>query len=180
MTGPSVRCDGACGGDRDCWRGSPQDGQDVGISTGQALVSDGDTGLTTNDTATLSLLGDTDLTIADTDEDIRGRTVKDKDGKDIGQVDDLLIDEDDRKVRFMRVESGGFFGIGETKVFIPIDAITMITDIEVRINQSQEHVARAPRYDPRFIADRTYLDGLYAYYGFSSDYWPAGLARSDW
>jgi len=162
-------CDGVSGGDRDCRRGSLQEAQDVGISTGPALISDGDTGLTTNDTATLSLLGDTDLTIADTDEDIRGRTVKDKDGKDVGQVDDLLIDEDDRQVRFMRVESGGFLGMGETKVFIPIDAITMITDIEVRINQSHEHVARAPRYDPRLVADRTYLGNLYAYYGFSSD-----------
>jgi sporulation protein YlmC with PRC-barrel domain len=135
----------------------------------QAIVQDGDTVVTPNDTATLSLLGDTDLTIADADEDIRGRTVKGKDGKDIGKVDDLLIDERDRKVRFLRVESGGFLGIGETKVFIPIDAITMITDIDVRINQSHEHVARAPRYDPRLVADRTYLSGLYAYYGFSAD-----------
>jgi sporulation protein YlmC with PRC-barrel domain len=169
MTGPSVRCDGVSGGDRDRWRGPSQDAQGVGISTSQAIVPDGDSELTTNDTATLSLLGDTDLTIADTDEDIRGRTVKDKDGEDIGQVDDLLIDEDDRKVRFMRVESGGFLGMGETKVFIPIDAITMITDIEVRINQSHEHVARAPRYDPQLVADRTYLGDLYTYYGFSSD-----------
>jgi sporulation protein YlmC with PRC-barrel domain len=121
----------------------------------------------TNDTATLSLLGDSDLTVASADHDIRGRTVKDKDGKDIGKIDDLLIDEDDRKVHFMRVESGGFLGMGETKVFIPVDAITTITDVDVRINQSHEHVVRAPRYDPYLIADRKYLGALYDHYGFS-------------
>lgn len=85
-------------------------------------------------TATLRSLSDTDLTVSTSAEDVRGRTVKDKDGKEIGKVDDLLIDESDDKIRFMRVESGGFLGIGETKVLIPIDAIAQITDIEVWIN----------------------------------------------
>jgi sporulation protein YlmC with PRC-barrel domain len=125
--------------------------------------------MTADETATLSLLGDSALTVADTDEDIRGRTVKDKAGESIGKVDDLLIDEDDRKVHFMRVESRGFLGVGETKVFIPIDAITMITDVDVWINQAQEHVARAPRYDPRLVTDRTYLSTIYAYYRQSPD-----------
>jgi hypothetical protein len=60
--------------------------------------------MTTPDFATLSLLGDSDLTVADGEEDIRGRTVKARDGTDIGKVDDLLIDKDDRRVRFIRVE----------------------------------------------------------------------------
>ena len=123
--------------------------------------------MATFDTATLTLLGDSNLTVADADEDIRGRTVKDREGKDIGKVDDLLIDEDDEKVRFMRVESGGFLGLGETKVFIPIDAITRITDVDVCINQSHEHVARAPRYDPDLVTDQKYLGGIYDYFGFS-------------
>jgi sporulation protein YlmC with PRC-barrel domain len=116
--------------------------------------------VTTNDIATLSLLGDSDLTVADGDEDIRGRTVKDQDGTEIGKVDDLLIDEDVQKVLFMRVESGGFLGVGETKVFIPIDAITMITDVDVRIDQSHEHVAREPRYDPHLVTEQKYLGDL--------------------
>jgi sporulation protein YlmC with PRC-barrel domain len=116
--------------------------------------------MTTNDIATLSLLGDSDLTVADADEDIRGRTVRAKDGTEIGKVDDLLIDEDVQKVLFMRVESGGFLGVGETKVFIPIDAITMITDVDVRIDQSHEHVAREPRYDPHLVTEQKYLGDL--------------------
>jgi len=119
-------------------------------------------------TATLRSLSDTDLTVSTSAEDIRGRAVKDKDGKEIGRVDDLLIDDSDDTIRFMRVESGGFLGIGETKVLIPIDAIAQITDVEVRINQSHDHVARAPRYDPVLVADRSFQDELYRYYDLSS------------
>jgi len=123
--------------------------------------------MTMHDIGTLSQLNDTGLTVTITDEDIRGRNVKDKDGKDIGKVEDLLIDETDRKVRFMLVESGGFLGIGETKVFIPIDAITRITDVDVMINQTHEHVARAPKYDPTLVNDREDYHGLYRHYGYS-------------
>jgi sporulation protein YlmC with PRC-barrel domain len=116
--------------------------------------------MTTPDFTTLSLLGDSDLTIADADEDIRGRIVRDKDGTEIGKVDDLLIDTDDRRVCFMRVESGGFLGMGETRVFIPIDAITMVTDVAVWIDQSHEHVSREPRHEPRLVTEQRYLGNM--------------------
>lgn len=34
---------------------------------------------------------------------------------------DLLIDDQEHKVRFLLVEHGGFIGLGETKSFIPVD-----------------------------------------------------------
>jgi sporulation protein YlmC with PRC-barrel domain len=49
--------------------------------------------------AALLRLSDTDLKVADSTEDIRGRKVVDKDGKEIGDVDDLMIDDFERKVR---------------------------------------------------------------------------------
>jgi len=36
---------------------------------------------------------------------------KDKDGRDLGTIEGLLIDEAERKVRFMEVASGGFLGL---------------------------------------------------------------------
>ena len=112
------------------------------------------------DLATLSLLRDSDLTVADPDEDIRGRIVRDKDGKEMGKIDDLMIDADVQKVRFLLVESGGFLGMGETAVFIPINAITMITDIDVWINQSDDHVSREPQYDPHLSTEQKYFGDL--------------------
>ncbi len=117
--------------------------------------------------ATLSNLGDNQRTIASSDEDIRGRMVKDKDGLDLGKVEGLLVDDRDSKVRFMEVGSGGFLGLGETKSFIPIDAITRMTADEVYISHTREHVAGAPRYDPDLVKDESHFYfGLYPYYGY--------------
>ena len=48
-------------------------------------------------TAKLMRLSDTELTIANPAEDIRDRTVVDRDGKDIGEVEDLLIDAHEKR-----------------------------------------------------------------------------------
>jgi sporulation protein YlmC with PRC-barrel domain len=60
--------------------------------------------------ATLVRLSDTELTMADGADDIRGRDVVDISGEELGEVDDLLIDDGERKVRFLEVASGGFPG----------------------------------------------------------------------
>lgn len=75
--------------------------------------------MATDETGKLVKLGDTDQTIARGDEDIRGRKVKDKNGEDIGKVDDLLVDVRENKVRFLEVASGGLLGLGATTSFIP-------------------------------------------------------------
>ncbi len=131
---------------------------------------------TTPDNVTLRKLSDSGQTVANAAEDIRGRKVKDKDGKDLGTVDDLLIDDQERKVRFLRVEHGGFLGVGETKSFIPVDAITKITGDDVHINHSRNHVAKAPRYDPKLVDDNTYYGSIYGYYGYMP-FWGAGYGN---
>jgi sporulation protein YlmC with PRC-barrel domain len=114
----------------------------------------------------LSRLSDSDQTIANRGDDVRGRKVKDKVGHEVGRVDDLLIDSKERKVRFLRVEHGGLLGFGQTKSFIPVEAITQITDDDVFIDHSREHVAGAPVYDPDLVDDLPYYSALYGYYGY--------------
>lgn len=122
----------------------------------------------------LRKLGDSGVTVEVPAEDIRGRMVKDNGGNDIGKVAELLIDEQEQRVRFLVVEAGGFLGIGETQSFIPVDAITGISGDEVRIDRSGEHVAGAPRYDPKLaVDDRGYYENLYGYYGLTP-YWGIG------
>ena len=117
--------------------------------------------------ATLSRLGDHDRTIASSDQDIRGRMVRDKDGLEVGRVEGLLVDDSHRRVRFMEVGSGGFLGLGERKSFIPVNAITSMTADEVHISHTREHVAGAPRYDPDLVKDEShYFLSLYPYYGY--------------
>ncbi len=115
--------------------------------------------------ASLVRLSDADETVADRASDIRGRRVVDNNQKPLGKIDALLLDEDEQKIRFFEVASGGFLGLGEAKSFIPIDAITKITDDEVHINQTAEHVAGAPAYDPALVNQTHFYENTYGYYG---------------
>jgi sporulation protein YlmC with PRC-barrel domain len=115
---------------------------------------------------TLSRLRDIGRAVSSSDEDIRGRMVKDKNGQDLGRIEDLLVDDVKWKVRFMEVASGGILGFGDSKSFIPVDAITRMTADNVYISHTLEHVAGAPRYDPTLVAiDVNYLMELYPSYG---------------
>ena len=129
--------------------------------------------MTSQSDASLRKLSDSGQTVTPSGQDIRGRTVKDKDGKDLGKVHDLLIDDQDHKIRFLLVEHGGFLGLGETKSFIPVDAITKITANDVFINHTRGHVAAAPPYDPDLVNDRHYHGIVYDHYGYAP-YWRAG------
>jgi sporulation protein YlmC with PRC-barrel domain len=127
--------------------------------------------MATRETSKLIKLTDSGQTLTP-EEDIRGFDVKDKDGEDIGKIDELLIDEAENKVRFLEVASGGFLGIGENKSFIPVDAITRI-DENVHINQTRGHVAGAPAYDPEVVDQSSYYEDVYGYYGYSP-FWGGG------
>jgi hypothetical protein len=115
--------------------------------------------MTDANVATLRKLRDSDQTVADQENDIRGRHVVDK-------------DQQDNKVRFLEVASGGFLGLGESKSFIPVDAITKITKDEVHINQSAEHIAGAPVYDPKLAEQNHFYENTYGYYGMTP-FWNA-------
>jgi sporulation protein YlmC with PRC-barrel domain len=127
-------------------------------------------------TATLRKLGDAGLTVADPSQDVRGKRVIDSWGEEVGKVDDLLLDDRERQVRFMRVASGGFLGIGGSHFLIPVEAIVAITDGEVRVNQARDRIAGSPRYDPD-LADEGYWGELYGYYGYTP-YWAPGYVPS--
>ncbi|MEV4703165.1 PRC-barrel domain-containing protein [Actinoplanes sp. NPDC049316] len=118
-------------------------------------------------------LSDSDRVLADPADDIRGRKVSDPGGEELGRVEDLLIDEDEGKVRFLRVEHGGILGFGATPSFVPVDAITDIADETVFVGESRDRVAGAPRYDPDLVQGNEYFDQLYGYYGYMP-YWGTG------
>ena len=118
-------------------------------------------------------LGDSGQMIADPSQDVRGRKVLDRDGNEIGKVDDLLIDPEQQRVRLLRVQHGGLFGIGATPLFIPAEAVERVTDDEVVIDRSRVQIAEAPQYDPELVDETAYFTDLYGYYGYPP-YWSAG------
>lgn len=136
---------------------------------------------TVNPGSTLRTLKEANETIADPNQDIRGREVIAKDGEKIGSVDALLVDDQEAKIRFLRIESGGFLGIGGTKFLIPVEAITRVQPDRVLVNQSRDKISKAPAYDPDVVSNETndYHGGLYNYYGYGP-YWAAGYQYPLW
>lgn len=123
------------------------------------------------DRGALVRLKDTELTVEPA-EDIRGHNVYDREGEEIGHVDDLLVDDREGKVRFLQIAAGGFLGLGERKFMVPVDAVTRVQDGEVRIDQTRERVVGTPEYDPEVVEER-YWDDLYGYYGYTP-FWAPG------
>jgi sporulation protein YlmC with PRC-barrel domain len=113
-------------------------------------------------------LSDTDEFVLDPSEDVRGRKVKDSDEVDLGKVHDLLVDQDNNKVRALVVNHGHL--LEKTTSVIPVDAISQITDDEVHITHNKEKVSGSSPYDPTLVYDADYYFGVYDYYGYSP-YW---------
>jgi sporulation protein YlmC with PRC-barrel domain len=120
-------------------------------------------------------LNESGLTVADENADVRGRKVFDSAGEEIGKVEDLLIDEDEHRVRFLQLGAGGFLGLGEHRFLIPVDAVTRLTPDAIYVGRTREHVAGGPRYDPELVRDDSEpnYEGIYAYYGVPP-FWLAG------
>lgn len=121
-------------------------------------------------------ISDRDLTLPDHQE-IRGRLVVDPDGQQLGTVDDLLIDEDRRRVRFLEFRSGGFLGIGRDRVLVPVEAVTHIGE-EIHVDTTRSHVEGSPGYDPDLTPASPLTDfaNVYGYYGITP-YWGHGVAH---
>lgn len=147
----------------------PQTGEAHGAGTSSAATA-------------LVHLSRTDLTLADPGDDVRGRHIHDVAREDLGVVEDLLIDPDQRRVRMLVIATGGLLGIGVERSYLPVEAVTDITDETVRIGQARHHVAGAPAYDPDLtdeppLVDRLgYYGEVYGYYGYTP-FW-GGSPRS--
>ncbi|MDG4811102.1 PRC-barrel domain-containing protein [Micromonospora sp. WMMD1120] len=126
--------------------------------------------------AILVKLADSGQTIADAEQDVRGRRVLDADGGDLGKVDDLLIDREERKVRFLRVEHGGILGIGATATFLPVEAVSDVTEDTVRVELTREKIEQAPTYDPEVVENTGFYEDVYWYYGYAPFFSPSGVA----
>jgi sporulation protein YlmC with PRC-barrel domain len=54
--------------------------------------------------------------------EIKGTHVKNLQGEDLGQIDEVLIDPDTGQVQFVVLDVGGFLGLGSTRVAVPLGA----------------------------------------------------------
>jgi sporulation protein YlmC with PRC-barrel domain len=117
--------------------------------------------------ANLVRLGDTGRTVADPAADVRGRDVVDADGEEVGRVADLLVDDEEGRVQMLRVERGGFLGIGAERFLVPVAAVSSVTEDAVRIDRERARLTDVPVYDPETEDAPAYYGDLYGWWGYA-------------
>ncbi|MGY1634623.1 PRC-barrel domain-containing protein [Geodermatophilus sp. SYSU D01186] len=118
-------------------------------------------------------LSETNLTVADPAADVRGRRAVDKGGQEVGTVDDLLVDDQENKVRLLRIGAGGFLGMGKEHFLVPVEAVTSVDRDTVTIDRGRERLGDVPAYDPALAYDDAYYSDVYGWWGYGP-YWQAG------
>src|SRR5262245_55652166 len=75
-----------------------------------------------------------------------GTTVRNSAGDKIGTIDDLLMGNDS-KVNYAVLSVGGFLGIGDRLVAIPMGDLQMAADHMVMPSATKESVSKMPKFD---------------------------------
>ena len=122
-------------------------------------------------------LSESDLTLREPAHDIRGLDAYDRDGEQIGTVEDLYADEEAREVRFLDIGAGGFLGLGERHFLIPVEALKEVGEDRVVIDQSREKMAGSPPLDTRVVPVTETQQEAYDYYGYPYPPWAAWPPR---
>ena len=89
--------------------------------------------------------------------DIIGTRIKNAEGKDIGEIDRLMIDPSSGKISHVVVGLGGLLGVGEKKVVVPWSDLKMGAAHDGKkalITMDQAKLESAPRFERTARADR--------------------------
>ncbi len=81
--------------------------------------------------------------------DLIGTNVVGANGKDAGEIENLLVDSSGR-VRAAVIQWGGFLGIGEKRALVPIERViigTAGTNARPRLEMTRQELEALPRYD---------------------------------
>jgi sporulation protein YlmC with PRC-barrel domain len=116
-------------------------------------------------------LGDSDLVLANPDDDVRGLRVLDPSGHRVGEVDEIVVDEEERRARLLVVVSGGILGFGEDRRLVPVEAVTHVGD-DVRLSSTDSDVRDGAEYEPA-LADAPDYAEVYRHYGYAP-FWEVG------
>ena len=124
-------------------------------------------------------LSDTSRALARKADDIRGKLALDEAGYEMGRVEDLVIDDECRRVYFMIIQASGFIS-GEKQLLLPVDTVRQRRGNHVHVDQDHERVAAGPEYDPALVSDPGYQAGVYGWYGFVPPWHPSDLSPTGW
>jgi sporulation protein YlmC with PRC-barrel domain len=96
-------------------------------------------------------MSDSGFGVNSRESDIRRLGVFNRNGEQIGSVEDFYVDTQEREVRFLEVGTGGFMGLGEKRFLIPVEAVTNFREGGVTVSESGEEISESPPFDTKII-----------------------------
>ena len=113
-------------------------------------------------------LNDTDLHLDEPWQDLRGLDVYDVNDDQVGSVEDVYVDRDQRQARLLDVSAGGVLGIGKKHFLVPVEDVKRDVDAErVMVEHPKDKVMESPEFDPDDEPKSDLQRAVYAYYGRS-------------
>ena len=106
-------------------------------------------------------------------EHLRGMTVVDPHLHRVGEVDGLIVDEEERLGRLLVVASGGIVGLARIQRLVLVEAVTRV-DHQVHLGASHEQVHRGAELTSEALLAPV-LDEVYRHYGYSPFWAPSQL-----
>ena len=103
----------------------------------------------TTQKAVIFSLRESGMKFRDPAHDIRGREVFGRDGKKMGTIEDVLMDDKHSRIRFIEVAHGGFLQVfGRDTYILPVNMITKVEERKVHVTYTSEEIDRKPSYIP--------------------------------
>ena len=94
-------------------------------------------------------------------QDARGSKVFDRNGDEIGTVDDLYVYEDASAVHLLKVEVEG------RSFLVPVDAVTSVSEDGVEVEQGKGTITDSPEYDSEDVPDSKTSHEVFTHYGYT-------------
>jgi len=113
-------------------------------------------------------LNNTDLYLEEPWQDLRRLDVYDLDDDQIGSVEDVYVDWEQRLARLLDVSTEDVLGIGKKHFLVPVQEVRREVDEErLTVQHPKEKVMESPEFDPDAGPKLDLQRAVYAYYGHS-------------
>lgn len=102
---------------------------------------------------------------------ITGKEVKNPKGREIGEIEDFMINPANGDVLYAVLSFGGIMGLGSEYYSVPVEALTISDDenvITMDVNKERlEHAPSFDRDDWPITTRPEYVNSIYTHYGYT-------------
>jgi sporulation protein YlmC with PRC-barrel domain len=113
-------------------------------------------------------LKESDLYLDEPWQDLRGFDVYDTNADQVGSVEDVYVDREQKQARLLDVSAGGMLGIGKKHFLVPVEDVKRDMDGErVTVEHPKDKVMESPEFDPDDGPKSDLQRAVHAYYGHS-------------